>query len=115
MMNTYYVKADLPGLPAGRVERFAVAKAAGLLLSGEVELFDPKNGTHAKALQKQTDSDEKARLAEEENLRQEREDPVAWRARIASERKDREKREAKARKDEFERRQAAGLTLVHGV
>jgi hypothetical protein len=38
----YYVKRDLFGLPAGRVERFAGCKAAPLLVDGAIEPFDPQ-------------------------------------------------------------------------
>ena len=40
MMQFYAVKRALPGLPAGRVERFADFKAMGFVRDGFIEHFD---------------------------------------------------------------------------
>lgn len=47
MMDLYFVKSDLPGLPAGRVERFSVVKAAIWLREGAIEPFDVKKHSSA--------------------------------------------------------------------
>lgn len=54
MMASYYVKSPLPGLPAGRVERFEVGRAQVWLLDGAIEAFDPSNPKHAAAAGKPT-------------------------------------------------------------
>lgn len=47
MMSHYFVKAALPGVPAGRVERFSVQRAATWEAEGLIEPYDPKR--HATA------------------------------------------------------------------
>lgn len=47
MMGYYFVKQDLPGLPAGRVERFLDLKAALLVSEGRIVPYDEKR--HADA------------------------------------------------------------------
>lgn len=42
MIRYYFVKGDLWGVPKGTVERFADHKAAPLVISGDIEPFDPK-------------------------------------------------------------------------
>jgi hypothetical protein len=42
MMQFYYVKRDLWGVPKGSVERFAPQKAAPLLVEGAIEIFDAR-------------------------------------------------------------------------
>jgi len=42
MQHLYYVKQDLYGVPAGRVERFAPNKAGQLVLEGAIEPYDEK-------------------------------------------------------------------------
>ena len=49
MMQHYFVKKDLYGVPAGRVERFAHHKAGALLIEGAIEPYDPKNKKHRDA------------------------------------------------------------------
>lgn len=49
MMGYYFVKQDLPGLPKGTVERFALTRAGAWRSEGAIEDFDPKNPKHAKA------------------------------------------------------------------
>lgn len=46
-MQMLYVKKDLFGIAAGRVERFAPHKAAALIADGSCEPYDDKK--HAKA------------------------------------------------------------------
>lgn len=48
MMAFYYTKADLFGIPRGRVERFTLAKAAPLMAEGKLEPFDERKhaGAH---------------------------------------------------------------------
>lgn len=41
MMALYYVKHDLYGVAAGRVERFAAHKAGQLLMEKSIEPYDP--------------------------------------------------------------------------
>jgi hypothetical protein len=47
MMQFYFVKKPLYGIQAGRVERFALHKAATFLLDGSIEPYDEKR--HGKA------------------------------------------------------------------
>jgi len=47
MMAFYFVKKPLYGIQAGRVERFALHKAAGFLQDGSIEPYDEKR--HGKA------------------------------------------------------------------
>lgn len=42
MMHFYYVKADLFGVPRGRVERFADHKAAQFVREGAIEPYDER-------------------------------------------------------------------------
>jgi len=42
MMSLYYVKRDLFGVQAGRVERFAPHKAGAFLAEGFIEPYDEK-------------------------------------------------------------------------
>lgn len=46
-MGFYFVKRDLYGIKAGRVERFLNAKAAAYLVDGSIEPFDRQK--HGKA------------------------------------------------------------------
>ena len=39
-MRYYYVRQSLPGLPAGRVERFMDHKALAFLRAGDIEEYD---------------------------------------------------------------------------
>ena len=41
-MQYFYVKKDLWGVQAGRVERFSPTAAAPLVANGSLEPFDPK-------------------------------------------------------------------------
>jgi hypothetical protein len=41
-VNYYFVKRDLYGVPAGRVEMFADHRAGALLLNGDIEVYDEK-------------------------------------------------------------------------
>jgi hypothetical protein len=93
-MKTYYVKVDLAAVKAGRVERFTDHRAASLLMSGQIELFDPKNGKHAAALKAQEKEAEDRRLAAEAELKLERERPVEWRARLEAKRRETAKAQA---------------------
>ncbi len=42
MMQFYYVKRDLFGIPAGRVERFSATKAGPLVIDGSLIPYDEK-------------------------------------------------------------------------
>jgi hypothetical protein len=42
MMQFYYVKRDLFGIPAGRVERFSTTKAGPLVIDGSLIPYDEK-------------------------------------------------------------------------
>ncbi len=42
MMGYYFVKRDLYGIKAGRVERFSPTKAAPLVLDGSLAPYDEK-------------------------------------------------------------------------
>lgn len=66
-MKLYYVKTDLFGVKAGTVERFADFAAGRHLAEGAIEPFDPKNGRHSNALQKQ--EREAAERRDKENAR----------------------------------------------
>jgi hypothetical protein len=68
MMSMYYVKADLPGLPKGRVERFAHANAGRHVADGAIEPYDEKNKRHADALAAQQRAAEKHQQAEQAKL-----------------------------------------------
>lgn len=41
MNRYYYVRQALPGLPAGRVERFADHRALAFLRAGDIEEYQP--------------------------------------------------------------------------
>lgn len=41
-MQLYFVKRDLWGIKAGRIERFAPHKAGPLLVSGDIEPYDER-------------------------------------------------------------------------
>lgn len=42
MMGYYFVKRDLPGVPAGRVERFAHARANTYVANGDIAPYDER-------------------------------------------------------------------------
>lgn len=53
MMKLYFVKADgVFGVPRGCVERFAIAKGEALEAIGQLEAYDPNNGTHRAAAER---------------------------------------------------------------
>lgn len=68
MMDLYVCKNGLPGVAAGRVERFHQQKAMPLLAAGELERFDPKNKDHAAKLAKQENESEQRRDREQRRL-----------------------------------------------
>jgi hypothetical protein len=66
MMQLYYVKSDLYGVPAGRVERFALHKAAPLVASGEIEPYDErKHGSKPGAPKQTADSEARVQALDE--------------------------------------------------
>lgn len=67
-MKYYYVKVDLFGIPAGRVERFTDQRAGHYVLDGSIEHFDPKNPKHAAALKAQEKEAEDRRANETRKL-----------------------------------------------
>lgn len=121
MMQMYYVKSELPGIPAGRVERFRLDRAAALnaIVKSDaldakapqpdppLEPFDPQNKKHANAKERQERDAEENRLRAEALLKEERENPTAARAREEARRRVAEAEEAKRmaerRKEEIER------------
>lgn len=105
MMSLYYVKADLLGVAAGRVELFRGDRAAAMRDS--LEPFDPQNKKHASAKDRQDREAEENRRRAEALLKEERENPTAAREREETRRKAAEAEEAKrmeARRKEMQER-----------
>lgn len=86
-MRDYYVVTAQFGVPGDSIERFADHKAGPLVQSGALEVFDPKNKKHAAAKERMEREAERRRLSEEARLKQEREDPAGYQARVLAERK----------------------------
>lgn len=93
MMSLYYVKTDMHGVAAGRVEHFRSDRAA--MMPASLEAFDPQNKKHAAAKERQEREAEDNRLRAEALLKEERENPLAARAREETRRKAAEAEDAK--------------------
>ena len=99
-MRDYFVRVDLFGIKAGRVERFADQRAAVLVRDGFIEPFDAKNGKHAAALRAQEKEAADRKAEAEVLLREERENPAAFQARELARRRTNEKRIAAEAREE---------------
>lgn len=82
MKGEFYVKVDLSGIPAGRVETFFLGKAAAYLVAGYIEPFDEKNKAHVSAKQEQEKEARAAAAATEKRLRLERENPEEYQRQV---------------------------------
>ena len=117
MISYYVVKQDLPGVPAGVIERFSDHRAPLYVADGAIEPFDEKNKEHIALRERLSKKNEKRVAAVEELLTLERESPAAWRAKEEQRREEHAKREAAERTsvDRLAARRAAAREGAHSL
>lgn len=107
-MKLYYVVSEgLYGVPDGEVHGFSDQKAGPLIVSGALQAFDPKNKRHTDAKAAQEKRSDDRRLAQEELLKLERTDPVAYQKHVVAQREANEKAAAKRAQEEQEEERRA--------